>query len=193
MKATLVAASLLATIIWAAPSSTVLPSKWQRIGSSPSRYILRLEGVTGTLRTPKLLAPAGASVLVTASGGSLSGNRVTWSTMAPWTPGPSAAASASCFGLIRPYEAGASLPTTGSFALSGARWFDMDATFPSGAYGMDTMAVSGFAVGGAAVWSSNGGPFSLEVTPLWSIESPSPSVQVSQSETYTVELIASWQ
>lgn len=195
MKAALAAAGILAAVIWAAPAVPSRPDGWQQIGTAPSRYILRLENVSGATETPKLVPPAGSTVIVQATGGSLAGNRMTWSVAgsSAWTPAASAEARSGCISIVRPFEAASPVPSSSSFALSGTgRWFDMASSYAAGSSGTDAVATSAFGAGSPAVWTASGAPISVRVLPGWTVESPDSSVLVQQTETYSVDLLVTW-
>jgi hypothetical protein len=186
----------LAAMLLGARAQAVRAPGWQQVGTSPIRYVLRLEDVSGMVETPKLVPPGGVTVIAQFVGGGLAADRVGWTqtSSSPWVPAPGATAQVSMLGLLRPREAGGVVGSTAACAVSGvARYFDVASSYPPGASGSNTVAVSTFGAGSPAVWTASGAPVTLEVTPNWTLDAPAPHVQVSHGETYSLDLMVTWQ
>ncbi len=194
MKAAIVSVALLAAVIWAAPAQVRRYPTWVQVGAAPNRYMIRVHG-SGVVETPKLKPPAGANVIVQVVGGSLSLDRVRWTVAGstPWVAGPEARAGVSGFLMVSPLEGGVAVPSSSACALAGtARWFGAGTSYAAGETGVEYVAASDFGVGGVAIWNSSGQPFTVEVSPLLTAESPDPLVQVEHTGDYTLDILARW-
>jgi hypothetical protein len=194
MKAAGVAVALLVAVIWAVPAQVRRYPDWVQVGAAPNRYMIRVHG-SGVVETPKLTPPAGANVIVQVVGGSLALDRLRWTVASstPWLAGPEARAAVSGFLTVSPRENGAAIPTSSACALSGtARWFGAGTSYFAGETGVEHVAASDFGVGGVAIWTSSGQPFTVEVSPLLTAESPDPVVQVEHTGDYILDILARW-
>jgi hypothetical protein len=167
---------------------------WVRRTATPTSYVARCEAVHGVVRLPKLVPPAGATVIVQAVGGGLADDRVRWTTPpTPWSPGPQSEVSVWLFASLRAVEGGSIVPMVGGCALSGvAERYDLGTTYPASTSGSSRVTASTFSAGSPLVFSASGAPISIEITPSWSLNQPTPMMTADHSETYSLDLLVSW-
>ena len=166
---------------------------WVRRTATPTSFVARCEAVHGVVRLPKLVPPAGATVIVQAVGGGLADDRVRWTTPpTPWSPGPQSEISVWCLLTLRAVEGGTALPSVGVASLHGvASRYDLGTTYPASTSGSSRVTASTFSAS-ALVVAASGAPISIEVTPSWSLHQPSPWIATEHSETYSLDVLVSW-
>ena len=166
---------------------------WVRRTATPTSFVARCEAVHGVVRLPKLVPPAGATVIVQAVGGGLADDRVRWTTPpTSWSPGPQSEISVWCLLTLRAVEGGTALPSVGVASLHGvASRCDLGTTYPASTSGSSRVTASTFS-GSALVVTASGAPISIEATPSWSLHQPSPWIATAHSQTYSLDVMVSW-
>jgi hypothetical protein len=164
---------------------------WTQIGSSPTRYFIRLKDVSGPQALPKITPPAGATVNVVSVGGDLSKNVIDWQSPAGATIGPNAYLNLTGFFQTRTFDGGSQVSFGANSIQGNGGVFPLGGSLAAGETGKREVGSPTFGIGTGSPFQASGGPLAITVTPSWSLTSPS-GVTASTNGVYSLDLLVIW-